>query len=298
MNRFIICTIVLCTMLFIGCNDKKAENNTAKNEKTTTKTAKKSTTAAKVPEGTKAMKLSDGSEVIWLKDNPAQKFNPRELFPDANDELWNSLNMPDGLPATISTFLLKVGGEYILFDAGLGDVGGQMVRRLTELNIYTDDIKLVYLTHFHGDHIGGMITTGENGEVRKTFPNAAVYASKAEYDAWMNVIANNDLQKNIMEMYHEQLHLFDFGETLPHNVLALDAVGHTPGHTAFRYENLLIVGALMHGYALQKDHPEINSIYDMDKEKSIESRKRIMDYAKENNLIIAGMHLPEPGFVE
>ena len=54
----------------------------------------------------------------------------------------------------------------------------------------------------------------------------------------------------------------------------------------------------MHGYALQKDHPEINSIYDMDKAKSIESRKRLMDYAKENNLIMAGMHLPEPGFIE
>ena len=81
-------------------------------------------------------------------------------------------------------------------------------------------------------------------------------------------------------------------------MLAIDAIGHTPGHTAFQVSNLLIIGDLMHGYALQKDHPEINSNYDMDKEKSIESRKRIMQYAKDNNLLMAGMHLPPPGFAE
>lgn len=78
----------------------------------------------------------------------------------------------------------------------------------------------------------------------------------------------------------------------------LFAIGHTPGHTAFQLGNLIIVGDLMHGYALQKDHPEINSNYDMDKPKSAESRKRIMQYASDNKLLMAGMHLPPPGFAE
>ena len=50
--------------------------------------------------------------------------------------------------------------------------------------------------------------------------------------------------------------------------------------------------------ALQKDHPEINSNYDMDKPKSTESRKRVMQYARDNKLLMAGMHLPPPGFAE
>jgi hypothetical protein len=54
----------------------------------------------------------------------------------------------------------------------------------------------------------------------------------------------------------------------------------------------------MHGYALQKFHPEISSNYDMDKVKSAESRKRIMQYAREHKLLMAGMHLPPPGFAE
>jgi hypothetical protein len=36
----------------------------------------------------------------------------------------------------------------------------------------------------------------------------------------------------------------------------------------------------------------------MDKEKSIESRKRIMQYARDKKLLMAGMHLPPPGFAE
>jgi glyoxylase-like metal-dependent hydrolase (beta-lactamase superfamily II) len=185
-----------------------------------------------------------------------------------------------------------------LFDAGLGAWGGQLLNRLAALGLNSDSIGLVYLTHFHADHIAGLVKPGDAGKTEKVFKNAAVYAGKVEYDAWMNDIPKNDLQKDIMALYKDSLHLFAFGDTLPHGVLAMDAVGHTPGHTAFQLANLLVVGDLMHGYALQKDHPEINSNYDMDKAKSAESRKRLMQYARDNKLLMAGMHLPPPGFVE
>ena len=148
------------------------------------------------------------------------------------------------------------------------------------------------------DHIAGLVEKDAAGIDTKAFKNASIYAGKVEYDAWMEHIPKNDLQKMVMELYRDSLHLFAFGDSLPHGVLAIDAIGHTPGHTAFQVSNLLIIGDLMHGYALQKDHPEINSNYDMDKEKSIESRKRIMQYAKDNKLLMAGMHLPPPGFAE
>ena len=254
-------------------------------------------TAAQI-EGTKTITLSNGATVTWIQDNEGEKLNPRSLFSDASDSLYNSLNMPDGIPASVSTFLVKVDGKYILFDAGLGSFGGQLQKRLAALGVNPDSIGLVYLTHFHADHIAGLVAKDDAGNDAKAFKNAAVYAGKVEYDAWMNDIPKNDLQKGIMALYKDSLHLFAFGDSLPHGVLTMDAIGHTPGHTAFQLANLLIVGDLMHGYALQKDHPEINSNYDMDKPKSAESRKRIMQYARDNKLLIAGMHLPPPGFVE
>ena len=266
--------------MLIGCNDTKAP--------------------AKAPEveGTKTVTLTNGASVTWIQDNEGEKLNPRSLFSDASDSLFESLNMPNGIPATVSTFLVQKDGKYILFDAGLGAFGGQMLKRFEALGVNPDNIELIYLTHFHADHIAGLIADDGSGNKIKVFKNAAIYAGKVEYDAWMNDIPKNDLQKAVMSIYKDSLHLFAFGDSLPSGVLAIDAVGHTPGHTAFRFANLLVIGDLMHGYALQKDHPEINSNYDMDKAKSIESRKRLMQYARDNKLLMAGMHLPAPGFAE
>ena len=296
-NKFIPFSAALA-LTVVGCNESK---NSTKNS-TENKAALSRETSAKVEtpavEGTKTITLASGATVTWIQDNEGKKFMPRELFSDASDSLYESLNMPAGLPASVSTFLVKTEGKYILFDAGLGAWGGQLLKRLDALKVNPDSIGLVYLTHFHADHIAGLVKSGGTGKMEKVFKNASVYAGKVEYDAWMNNIPKNDLQKNIMALYKDSLHLFAFGDSLPHGVLAMDAVGHTPGHTAFKISNLLVIGDLMHGYALQKNHPEINSNYDMDKEKSAASRKRIMQYARENKLLMAGMHLPPPGFAK
>ncbi len=292
---------VMAAFAMFGCNNTKVPATEKKTGESVVETAPAETAApadAQEVAGTKTVKLSNGASVTWIQDNESEKLNPISLFGDVSDSLVESLNMPEGIPASVSTFLLQVDGKNILFDAGLGAFGGKMLSRLSALGINADNIDIVYLTHFHVDHIAGLVEKDAAGIDTKTFKNASIYAGKVEYDAWMEHIPKNDLQKMVMELYRDSLHLFAFGDSLPHGVLAIDAIGHTPGHTAFQVSNLLIIGDLMHGYALQKDHPEINSNYDMDKEKSIESRKRIMQYAKDNKLLMAGMHLPPPGFAE
>ena len=96
----------------------------------------------------------------------------------------------------------------------------------------------------------------------------------------------------------KQLHLFEFGDTLPGEVVAMEAIGHTPGHTAYQTGKLLIIGDLIHGAAVQLEHPEICATYDMDREQAIKTRKQFLQYAKENHLTISGMHLPAPAFIE
>lgn len=295
---------VMASFAIFGCSDTKNQvaEKTAEQAKPAAESAPAenaaSAEAANVVQVAKTITLANGAKVTWIQDNQGEKLNPRSLFSDASDSLFASLNMPDGIPASVSVFLLQADGKNILFDAGLGAFGGQTLDRLAAFDVTPDKIDLIYLTHFHVDHIAGMITKDSAGKDVKVFNNATVYAGKVEHDAWMNDIPKNDLQKAVMGMYKDKLHLFAFGDTLPQGVIALDAVGHTPGHTAFQFSNLLVIGDLMHGYALQKDHPEINSNYDMDKEKSIESRKRLMQYARDNKLTMAGMHLPPPGFAE
>ena len=235
------------------------------------------------------------ADVIWIQDNAEEKLMPRGLFADASDSLVNSLSLQNGIPSTVSTFLVRTkDGHNMLFDTGLGNADSRLLNGLKTAGVTPSEITILYLTHFHGDHIGGMMK-GDS----VVFPNAEVYASKTEYDAWMNM---PDEQKSLvvktMEAYKDRLHLFEFGDTLPGNVVALNAIGHTPGHTIFQTGKLLIVGDLMHGVALQMEHPEICASFDMDKETAIATRKRILKYASDNALTMAGMHFQAPAFIK
>lgn len=231
-------------------------------------------------------------KVTWIQDVATQQ-SP-DIFPDAPESLIDSLALQMGIPSSISTFLVKTDSATILFDTGLGGKNSQLPYLLDSIGVKPTDIRYLYLTHLHGDHIGGMM----NGDER-VFPHAEVYVAQQEYEGWMQMANDKKTQVvKIMNAYKKQLHLFAFGDTLPGNVVAIDAVGHTPGHTVYQAGKLLIVGDILHGVALQLEHPDICPTYDIDKAKATESRKRILNYASENNLMMAGMHFPAPGFMK
>ena len=194
-----------------------------------------------------AQKTNNGSAsnepavIKWIEDKPGPSFQQHRTFPTVPDDLWNQLGFKDGIPSSISCFLLKTEGKTILLDTGLGAGFSQLIPKLAEDNIKPEDLKLIYITHMHGDHIGGV---------------------------------------------------------LPGGVKSIAAYGHTPGHTAFQKNDILVIGDLMHGAALQLKHPEYNASFDMDQKAAAEARARLIKYARENKLTMYGMHLPSPGNVK
>jgi glyoxylase-like metal-dependent hydrolase (beta-lactamase superfamily II) len=231
-------------------------------------------------------KAFDGFTLYWLKDNEGDNKFPFDLFGNVPEDVKKDVNMPNGMPSSISAYLIKTNGKTILFDAGLGPSrNGQLLNELSKINVTPEQIDYVYITHFHGDHIGGML----NADGEKVFTNAEVYVSRLEKES---DLGKGEQAVKMFEKYGDKIHVFNFGDKLPEDVLAIDAVGHTPGHTAFQKGNLLIVGDLMHAMALQLPHPEYCANFDGDKEKAVASRKRILEYAKTNGLTISGMHLP------
>lgn len=278
-NYWLIAPLVLLVAACGGKAKKQADGMTQEKETT-------------VRESSTMETIQVGSvNVTWIQDNAGDRPMARSLFPDAGDALIDSLSLRDGVPSTVSVFVVKTDSVVILFDTGLGVADSRLQAGLKSLGMEPSDVRYLYLTHMHGDHIGGMLTA--EGEV--VFPNAEVYVSKPEHDYWMTASSNPRAAKTL-EAYRNKLHLFAFGDTLPGGVAAMEAVGHTPGHTVFQVGRLLVVGDLFHGLALQLAHPEICATYDMDKEKAVETRKRFIRYAQENELTMAGMHLPAPAF--
>ena len=276
----------LSSMLFIAiassCCYGQAQQQNHKNDVTQNTTSNDTLQTIKL----------DKVKVTWLCDNAEEKRMPISLFKDTPDSIISKLHLQDGLPASVSTFLVQTEGINILFDTGNGIADSQLLSNLSKTGLTVDDIRYIYLTHLHGDHIGGMLANGQ-----PVFTNAEVYVSKTEYDAWINTPSNKNIQqKQVMEVYNDRLHLFTPGDTLPGHITSIDATGHTPGHTAYQKGKLLIIGDLIHGAALQIPYPEICASFDMDKTKAIQARKALLKLAKENHLVVAGMHLPAPGF--
>ena len=109
--------------------------------------------AAGQPDGVKTIDL-DGLRVTWIRDNAEPRLMERSLFPDASDSLMASLGLNDGVPASVSVFLVEKEGRYLLFDTGLGMPGSGLLPSLHSLGLAPEDIDCIFLTHFHGDHIG------------------------------------------------------------------------------------------------------------------------------------------------
>lgn len=230
----------------------------------------------------------DGVKLTQIRDNAQERLMQLSLFGELPQTLIDSLNIGQGVPASVSAFLLEIDGKCILFDTGMGAPDSRLLTNLSAAGVTPADIDYLYLTHFHGDHIGGMM----KGDT-VVFPKAEVYAAQQEYDAWMQMPDDKKTQvAATMEAYKDRLHLVAYGDTLPCGVVALDCVGHTPGHTAYRAGKFLIVGDLVHGAALQLAHPEICAAYDMDPQSAIKQRRYYLDYARQNHLLLAGMHQP------
>lgn len=228
-------------------------------------------------------------EIFPIQDNLSPRMMGRTLFPDAPDSLIAELGLEEGIPASVSAFLVKTDGNEILFDAANGAPDSQLMPVLESLQTTADEIDYIFITHLHGDHIGGLLKEGE-----AVFSNALVYINKTEYDAWMAMEGRqSEGLRNICNAYGERVKTFTPEDELPCGIEAVEAYGHTPGHTAYRVGDALIAGDVMHGTALQARYPEFSAGFDMDKEMSVKTRRAILKMAEEG-IKVYGMHFPAP----
>ena len=235
--------------------------------------------------------------IAVISESDSEQRRGTDIFAQADMETVNQYIPVDGAPFGMFAFLLRTDENAVLFDAGLG--GETWVQNL-EKNIKPEEIKLVLLTHLHGDHIGGLL----NGDARR-FPNAKLLCSVQEYEHWFPADADPRTPQlaRIKAAYGQDFATFNFDDEVfadsALKIKAIDAVGHTPGHTVFLIETVegyreLIIGDLLHVAALQFPKPDICSRFDMDKEKTVAARKRILDFAVLEKIPVRGMHLPGP----
>lgn len=252
-----------------------------------------------------------GAFEITVLPEAQTKGNPNILI-GATPEMLRQCIPESAYPSAANVFLIRTPEKNVLVDAGYGT---RLFEHLDKFGIKSDQIDVVFLTHMHGDHIGGMLHGG-----KAAFPNAEVYLSQPEYDFWTSDEQMRKMPENrrggfenarkVTDAYQANLHLFEpdgagavFAALIP-GFEAMAAYGHTPGHTAYivgtGVERLLIWGDLTHAMAIQMPYPQVAVTYDTDPQQAIATRLRVLRYVSQNRIPVGGMHVPFPGmgFVE
>ncbi len=218
--------------------------------------------------------------------------------------------LKDPVETSVNGFLINTGTKLILVDTGAGTYfvpsTGNLLVALKASGYSPEQIDEVYITHMHGDHIGGLVSGG-----KPTFPNATVRADKHESDYWVSQAhldaaadADKDGYRHAMEALGPYIAAgrfkpFDGDTELVPGVRALASRGHTPGHTTYIVESkgqkLALWGDLMHAAAVQFPTPSVTIAFDTDsKAAAVQREKAFLDAAR-NGYWVAAAHLPFPG---
>jgi glyoxylase-like metal-dependent hydrolase (beta-lactamase superfamily II) len=209
-----------------------------------------------------------------------------------------------------NAYLVNTGSKLVLVDTGAGVLYGptlgRLLANLKAAGYRPDQVDEVYLTHMHGDHVGGLLAGG-----KPAFPNAVVRADKREAGQWLSKgnmdkapAGAKDTFKGAMGAVDPyaaagKFKPFEGDVDLVPGVKAHPAPGHTPGHTVYvvesRGQRLVLMGDLIHVAAVQFPDPSVTISFDSDSKAAAAARKQEFSDAAKAGDMLGGAHLQFPG---
>ena len=225
-----------------------------------------------------------------------------------NAALAKAFLPPDILPISFTALMVNTGKQLVLIDTGsagqLADTAGFMNANMNAAGVKAGDIDIILISHFHPDHIDGLKT--KDGD--KVFPNAQIFVPEPEWTFWMDdgnqsrasgaVLGYFRNARRIFADIAKEVQRFTPGAELMPGIVSLPAYGHTPGHTAFAIqsgkEQSLVMSDTVRNPELFARHPDWQPIFDMDGALSVKTRRRMLDRAAADRMLVEAYHFPFP----
>jgi glyoxylase-like metal-dependent hydrolase (beta-lactamase superfamily II) len=254
------------------------------------------------------------AEVTALYDGIWEKPHDPAFIANASVEDVKAAMVKAGLPADFvsipfTVIVVKTGGKTILCDSGTGGqvqpTAGKMMANMKAAGIDPAKIDTILISHFHPDHIFGLMEKDTNKPV---FPDVEIIVSDAEYKFWTDpaVIdrlpeARKGLARRIQAVFPTWKNIRQVTgepEVAP-GIRFVSSPGHTPGHRAFHLSSgssqLMISNDTAYVPALVVANPDWHGQYDQDAALAETSRRKLLDRVIADKIMICGYHFPFPG---
>ena len=250
--------------------------------------------------------LYDG---IWKKPHDAA-FIKNASIDETKAALAKAGMTTDYVPIPLTVIVLKIGDRLIMVDSGSGvgqwqPTAVSLPDNLKGAGIDPAKISTVLISHFHPDHIFGLMEKGTNAP---NYPNAELIVSAAEYRWWTEPgrveklpEARKPLGTRIQSVFPnwKNFRLVEGETEVVPGIRLVNAPGHTPGHSAFLLasgsQQLMISNDTAYVPALLAPHPEWQGAYDQDGPLAVETRRKLIDRVIADKMAICGAHFPFPG---
>ncbi len=224
-------------------------------------------------------------ETVWLLCDGRFDFVEKNYFLDGRDDIR--------VTTPVNCFLIKTNEGFGLIDTGCGNYFGpscgHLEKALKKSGHEIRDVQFIFLTHLHPDHIGGL----------PLFPKVKLFIPKREFEHWINPSQEIEMTernkkylpfvRKTIEGHEGEIQLIEPGQISVPTITALAAYGHTPGHTAYLYQNTLFCGDIISD--LQRNSLERATVFDHNPQEAMNTRLKLNSLALSRHYTLAGPHL-------
>jgi glyoxylase-like metal-dependent hydrolase (beta-lactamase superfamily II) len=254
-------------------------------------------------------------ELTAVSDGPLQMGPPSDKVftstskEDMTEVLADNFLPTDNVSMEQNALVVNTGDRLILIDTGLGafkmmgEHTGRLATNLKAAGIDPADVDVILLTHAHGDHCFGLLTADGS----RTFPNAQIQMTQADYDFWTDEAKVSHPQigqfvaatRKHLVPNRDRIVFFNDGQEIVTGIQAIAAPGHTVGHTMFMItsqgQSICNTGDIAHHHIISVETPRKEFVYDTDGKLGVASRLKAFDMLAKLRVPLIAYHFPWPG---
>jgi len=253
--------------------------------------------------------VTDGSNTFKFADNHITNKSRDEL----NKALEEAHMAKDLMTTPYNPIVVNTSGKLVVIDTGTGEaayerskgVTGQFQTNLKAAGIDRNAVDMVIISHFHGDHINGLITPDK----KLAYPNAEILVPAGDWKFFMDdgemSRASGDRMKTVFKGVRDvfdpigrKVTPYEPGKELAPGITSVATPGHTPGHTshiiASGNAKVYVQADVTHVPWVNARHPDWHVFYDQDGVLAEATRRKVYDMLVAERMLVQGFHYPFP----